>query len=205
MMAMAARARGPCCVKWYPKRTTEGHCSSIVAISISTVSPRRWHCGAAVPWDEVGFGDPPTLPVPVAARSHLVVHLELAQGAVLVHGLDDAHHASAGDEVGLNVEALQRFVLCQHLGHGLQDARVTSRCHPGVPPHLPRAAFPLWGWGGCGEGLTVATGSLLRVATRLSFLTWVLVFMASQMAFSVEMGMSCSKGTWLSPRGGDGP
>lgn len=66
-----------------------------------------------------------------------------------------------------------------------------------MSPHLTGAASPLWGWWGCGEGLTVATGSLLRVATRLSFLTWVLVFMASQMAFSVEMGMSCSEGTWL--------
>lgn len=57
------------------------------------------------------------------------------------------------------------------------------------------------GAGDTGLGLTLATGSLLRVATRLSFLTWVLVFMASQMAFSVEMGMSCSKGMWVSPRG----
>ena len=62
--------------------------------------------------------------------------------------------------------------------------------------------------GTCGDmgcGLTLATGSLLRVATRLSFLTWVLVFMASQMAFSVEMGMSCGTGTgchWgVTPRG----
>lgn len=53
--------------------------------------------------------------------------------------------------------------------------------------------------GDAGLGLTLATGSLLRVATRLSFLTWVLVFMASQMAFSVAMGMSCGRGT--SPRG----
>ena len=57
------------------------------------------------------------------------------------------------------------------------------------------------GWGAPGPGLTLATGSLLRVATRLSFLTWVLVFMASQMAFSVETGMSCGEGTWVSPRG----
>lgn len=55
--------------------------------------------------------------------------------------------------------------------------------------------------GKAGPGLTLATGSLLRVATRLSFLTWVLVFMASQMAFSVAMGMSYGKGTWGSPRG----
>lgn len=68
---------------------------------------------------------------------------------------------------------------------------------------------PGWSWGqgtvspprlgtrgDTGPGLTLATGSLLRVATRLSFLTWVLVFMASQMAFSVAMGMSCGKGTW---------
>lgn len=42
VMAWAARARGPCCVKWYPKRTIEGHCSSTVAISISTASPGHW-------------------------------------------------------------------------------------------------------------------------------------------------------------------
>lgn len=56
-------------------------------------------------------------------------------------------------------------------------------------------------FGDTGLGLTLATGSLLRVATRLSFLTWVLVFMASQMAFSVGTGMSCGEGTWVSPRG----
>lgn len=42
VMAWAARARGPCCVKWYPKRTIDGHCSSTVAISISTASPGHW-------------------------------------------------------------------------------------------------------------------------------------------------------------------
>lgn len=42
VMAWAARARGPCCVKWYPKRTMDGHCSSTVAISISTASPGHW-------------------------------------------------------------------------------------------------------------------------------------------------------------------
>lgn len=42
VMALAARARGPCCVKWYPKRTIDGHCSSTVAISISTASPGHW-------------------------------------------------------------------------------------------------------------------------------------------------------------------
>lgn len=45
VMAWAARARGPCCVKWYPKRTIDGHCSSTVAISISTASPGHWRWG----------------------------------------------------------------------------------------------------------------------------------------------------------------
>lgn len=65
--------------------------------------------------------------------------------------------------------------------------------------HIPSLSWDM------GLGLTLATGSLLRVATRLSFLTWVLVFMASQMAFSVEIGMSCSKGVWVSPRGWGDP
>lgn len=75
---------------------------------------------------------------------------------------------------------------------------MVSRMEPRAGDCVPS----IWGHGGgTGLGLTVATGSLLRVATRLSFLTWVLVFMASQMAFSVEMGMSCGKGMWVSPRG----
>lgn len=167
----------------------------------------------------------------MGAHPYLVVHLELAQGAVLVHGLDDAHHAGAGDEVGLDVEALQRLVLRQHLGHRLREPGITSGCHPGLaaPPtpcgpaagaRPPKARLAGAGWelgegdhisGDVGTwrvtglGLTVATGSLLRVATRLSFLTWVLVFMASQMAFSVEMGMSCREGTGASPRRGEHP
>lgn len=75
---------------------------------------------------------------------------------------------------------------------------LVPRMELGTGDHVPSLSGDM---GDMVLGLTLATGSLLRVATRLSFLTWVLVFMASQMAFSVAMGMSCSKGTWVSPRG----
>lgn len=115
-------------MKWYPKRTREGHRSSVAAISISTVSPSRWHCGDTV---STGRRVGTALSPPRGGRPHLVVHAQLAQGAVVLHGLEDAHHAGAGDEVGLDVEALQGLVLHQHLGHRL---RVTSGCHLGVAP-----------------------------------------------------------------------
>jgi len=61
--------------------------------------------------------------------SHLVVDLELHQRGVAVHGFDDRHHAVGGDEVGLDVEALQAGVLLQHLGTGLSHTHTQIQTH----------------------------------------------------------------------------
>lgn len=71
--------------------------------------------------------------------AHLVVDLQLHQRGVARHGFDDGLHAVSGDEVGLDVEALQAGVLLEHLSTRLRHTH-THVCVMMSPPGAQPAA-----------------------------------------------------------------
>lgn len=63
----------------------------------------------------------------VCVHTHLVVDLELSQCGVELQRLDERQDSGSSDEVGLNVEALQRRVDLQHLGQSLRRSQEEVR------------------------------------------------------------------------------